>query len=145
MLFAVKKHFAPTLLLAALLGTASLLARSALALRWEHPAPLAMFLNIAGGLSVILASDGLVHGALLIFGRARYRARYDSLVAYFRPQGVKEIIASGVLATGEEMLLRGVLLTALIQRGAWSPVAAAAATALIFGALHVIRAPGLAP
>lgn len=145
MLFTIKNQFAPTLILAALLGLTSLFARSALALRWEHAPFLTTLVQAAVGLALILTSDGLVHGALLFFGRGRYRARYHRLVAYFRPQGPREIGASGVLAAGEEMLFRGVLLTALAQRAGWSPWAAVAATALLFGALHLIRAPGLGP
>jgi membrane protease YdiL (CAAX protease family) len=145
MLFAVKNRFLPTLLLAALLAAVALAARSAMGLS-EPAAPLPLVTaRAAAGLVLIVASDTLIHVGLWLLGGDRYRNRYREFVAYFRPQRAREIAASGVLAGCEEMLFRGVLLAALVQRVEWSPLAAIAVTALLFGAAHLPRDAKLAP
>jgi membrane protease YdiL (CAAX protease family) len=144
MLFAIKNRFLPTLLLALLLSAAASLARGALGIAWRlDPLP-TVPLEAALGLGAILMSDGLLQGALLLAFRERYRRRYEGLVAYFRGQRAREILASGVLAGSEELFFRGVILAGLMQRAGWSAPAATAAAALAFGALHVLRDPELA-
>jgi membrane protease YdiL (CAAX protease family) len=143
-LFAVKNHLLPTLLLAALFAAGSLPARAALGLTWQAVALPVLALQVAGGLFLILASDAVIQGALWLLGRGAYGKRFHAFVEYFRPQTPAAIAASGVLAAGEEMLFRGVLLTALVQRAGWTPAAAVAMTACLFGAAHLPRDPRLA-
>src|SRR5207253_1313513 len=85
------------------------------------------------GLAALLAADGLLHGTLQLALGDRYQARYQALVAYFRPQGPLEIAAGGLLAGSEELIFRGVLLQGLMSRAGLAPVPAIAISALAFG------------
>jgi hypothetical protein len=142
-LFAIKNRFTPALLLLVLFVVGALLARQALGLRWRlelYPGLLGQLVMVMG---VIAASDALLHGGLWLALRERYLLDYRALVEYFRPQGAREIVAGSLLAGGEEMLFRGVLL-----EGVMSLVGAAAAiavSALAFGTLHLPRERRLAP
>jgi membrane protease YdiL (CAAX protease family) len=146
MLFSVKNRLRPTLLLLAIFVTGALVARRALGLRWNiapypHLARDAVF-----ALLLIVTSDALVHLLLILLLRQRYLARFQTFANYFRSQGPPEIVASGLLAGGgEELVFRGVLLQSLLSTTAMGTVPAVAVTAILFGAMHTLRDPRLAP
>jgi membrane protease YdiL (CAAX protease family) len=144
MLFTIKNRLLPSLLLLAALAACSFLVRAALDLPW-HLAPFpGLGRKVALGLGLVIASDGLVHGALQrLFGEC-YLARYQALADYFRRQGPLEIAGAGLLAGGEELFFRGALLGGLMSRAGLGPAAAISLSALVFGALHWIRDPRLA-
>ncbi len=142
MLFLVKNHFWPTLALLAVLVAAGLGCRDALGLSWNWDfRPLALLLGIVA----MAASDGGLHGLLLLVLGEPYRQRYRRLVAVFRPQGVREIIAGGLLAGGEELVFRGVLLEGLRTLAGVDSWMAVALPALVFGLLHLIPERALLP
>ena len=145
MLFSIKNRLAPTLLLLLALAAGCFLIRTALGLPWRLAPYPALPRHVALGLGAILASDGLLHGSLRLLGRDRYLAHYQALADYFRLQGPLEIAAAGLLAGGEELLFRGVILEGLMSRAALGPPAALLLSALTFGAFHRIRDPRLAP
>jgi membrane protease YdiL (CAAX protease family) len=145
LLFTIKNRSRPTLALCAAFVALSLIARQALGLTGGVDAAADLPRHVLLGLGVILASDAVVHGALLLVLGDRYRTRYRALAEYFAPQRLPGIVASGALAAGEEMLFRGVLLDGLVHRAGVGTVPAVATTAFVFGAMHLLRAPGLAP
>lgn len=142
MLFAVKNRLLPTLLVLTILVVAALAAREALGLRWNFDLRTGELLS---AVIVLAGSDALLHGIMLLTLGERYRSRYRALVDFFRPQGVREIVAGSLLAGGEEMLFRGVLLEALHAKLDWSPAAALTASAVVFGLLHAIPRRDLLP
>jgi membrane protease YdiL (CAAX protease family) len=140
MLFLVKNHFWPALVLLVVFIAVGLGAREALGLTWNlefRPVDLLL------GIVAMAASDGGMHGLLTLLRGDAYRQRYRELVEVFRPQGVREIIAGGLLAGGEELLFRGVLLEGLRSQAGVSPLLAIAVTALAFGLLHKLPNPRL--
>lgn len=139
MLFAVKRQVGPALgallaLLAAALGGGAALGLDGP--RWSAAVPG----QAAAALGVLLASDAVLQGALWLGlvppGRARYREGFAALAAYFRGQGPAAMAAGALLAAGEELFFRGLLVRGLIDRGGLPPAPAVAAAALLFGAAH---------
>lgn len=145
MLFAVKNRLCPSLLLMASLAGCSFLLRTLLGIRWLLAPTPGVLSKAALGLSVIVASDGLIQATLWLGLGARYRVRYQALAAYFRPQGPLEIAGAGLLAGSEELLFRGVLLGGLMSRAELGPGVAIGLSALAFGAAHRLGDPRLAP
>jgi membrane protease YdiL (CAAX protease family) len=145
MLFAVKNRLVPTLLVLAAFVAGSLSLRRALGLdwRWEGQPDLGWYLLL--GIAALALSDGALHGLFALALGVWYRSRYRALVEYFRPQGVGEIFAAGLLAGGEELVFRGVLLEALRSLAHWPPAAAVLVSALVFGALHALPSRQLLP
>jgi len=145
MLFSIKNRLVPTLclLLATVIGCSALWA--VLHLHWRIAPYPGVVRDAALGLGLVLVSDALVHGALTgIFGD-QYRRRYRALAAFFRPQGPREIAGGGLLAAGEEVFFRGVLLEGIANRAGLGAGVGLAVSALAFGALHRLRDPRLAP
>jgi hypothetical protein len=142
-LFSIKNRFVPALLLLLLFVAGALLARHALGLRWRLELYPGLFGQLMLVMGVLAASDALLHGGLWLALRERYLVDYRALVEYFRPQGAREIVAGSLLAGGEEMLFRGVLLEGLMSRA--GVAVAITVSALVFGALHLPRERRLAP
>src|SRR5207245_6591815 len=91
----------------------SFLIRPSLSLPWHLTPQPALARHVALALSVILASDGLLQVTFSLLFRDRYQSRYQALADYFRRQGPLEITGAGLLAGGEELFFRGVLLDGL--------------------------------
>ena len=145
MQFAVKRRLLPTLVtLAVVLGLA-LAARTAWHLEWRLSPYPTLPAHVLVALGAMLACDGAVYALLCRAFGDRYHACQRTLAAYFAPQGPPEMIAGGMLAAGEELLFRGVILESLITHVGMNPAAAVGVSALLFGALHVLRDPRLAP
>lgn len=145
MLFAVKRKAVWALPLALLLASVSLAARDGFNLSWSLAATPGAALQVALAVGVIGASDGLIHGLLWVAAPGWYGQGYRRLVAYFSPQGAPEIAAGGLLAGAEELLFRGVLLQAALERLGWTPAAAIAGTAVVFMLCHVLLQRTLLP
>src|SRR5712692_2755177 len=126
MLFSIKNRLAPTLLLLVGLAAGCFLIRDALGLPWRLAPEPGLARHVALGLGAILASDWLLQSALILLFRGRYLSRYQALADYFRPQGPLEIAGAGLLAGGEELFFRGVMLAGLMNRAALGPIAALA-------------------
>ncbi len=143
MLFAIKRHSGPALFLALILAL-GYTAAAALGLAAPLAPPTARQWALAAAcLGVIVASDGLVHGACSLAFRRTYPPRYRALVDYFAHQRALAIAAGGALAATEELVLRGVLLAS--ARPVIGDAAAIAVAAAVFALLHVIPEPELAP
>jgi len=85
---------------------------------------------------VLIASDGGLHGLLSLTFGDWYRTRFRAFADYFAPQGFAAMLAGGLLAGGEELLFRGVLLEGLRERTGLSSWAAVLLTAFVFGMAH---------
>src|SRR5947209_6026572 len=145
MLFSIKNRLVPTLLLLVGLFAGCRMARAALHLAWHiRPYP-GILRDAALGLGLVMASDALLHGALRFWFGERYVTRYRALAQYFRRQGPLEMGAGALLAGGEELFFRGVLLEGLMNRAGLGAGASLGASALAFGALHRLRDRRLAP
>jgi membrane protease YdiL (CAAX protease family) len=138
MLFAIKNRLLPTLLLLVVFAAGSLAARAALGLEWNFQVQSGCVTDLLLGGLVMGASDGILHGLLLLGLGQRYGRCFRALVEFFRPQRVPQIVAGGLLAGGEELVFRGTLLEWLRTGGGLAPAAAVALTALVFGLLHLI-------
>lgn len=143
MLFSIKNRLGPTLLLLVWLAGASFLIHLGAGLPWCLAPYPALRRDVALALGIVLASDALVHGGLWLLRGRRYLARFRALAEYFRPQGAAEIAGAGLLAGGEELFFRGVLLEGVRWHTGAGP--ALVLSALAFGALHIIRRRELAP
>ena len=140
MLFSGKRRLLPALFLFVFFAVAAVASRRLLDLEWSwrlRP------LWLVGGLSLVAVSDGLLHGLLWLFFGRRYLERYRALALYFSSQGGPEIVIGGVLAAGEEVFFRGVLLQGAIDQLAWNAVVALFLSALSFGLLHLVARPAL--
>jgi membrane protease YdiL (CAAX protease family) len=145
MLFSIKNRLVPTLCLLLVLVAGCLSARAALHLTWRITPSPSLIRDAALSLSAVIASDVLLQGILTLRWGDRYRARYRALADYFRPQGPLEIGAGALLAGGEELFFRGVLLEAMMSRAGLGAGIGLVLSALVFGALHWLRDPRLAP
>src|SRR5262245_23593042 len=145
MLFAIKRRLVPTLALLAIFVIAALCLRSALGLTWPLEWGTAQLRDLLVAAGVIAVSDAGIHGLLTATLGDRYRTRYQALAEYFRSQRAPEMIAGGLLAGGEELIFRGVLLEALQCLAGLSSAAAVVLTAAVFGFCHVIPSRPLAP
>jgi membrane protease YdiL (CAAX protease family) len=146
MLFTIKNHAGLSLAAAVLAAAAAVAAAAVLGLewRWWPGVPTGLLaLWFAAAVLLLAASDGILHGLLLVAWRG-YRPRYRRLVLYFRRQGAPAILAGSLLAGVEELWFRGIVLEGLLTRG--FPAAAAVALAAgLFGLLHLIPDRRLAP
>lgn len=146
MLFTVKRYFLPSLLLFSFFATGSFFLRHQLRLSWNlHWTLPFSLLAILAGFGAVAASDALLHATFWFAGGKHYLARYRALIFHFAPQGVPEILAGGLLATGEELFFRGILLQGMMERLSWSPLAALILSSLLFALLHIIGRRQLAP
>lgn len=136
MLFAIKRRALPALVLALVVAALGLALRHALALGPLTAPPPLLWLRGAVCLAAVITSDALLQSTLALFACRAYLHRYVRLTRYFAAQTPAAILAGGVLAAAEELLLRGVLLELL--RAPLGDVGAVAVAALVFGALHII-------
>jgi membrane protease YdiL (CAAX protease family) len=146
MLFSIKNRLGPTLFLLAVFVAGALTARRVLGLGWSTAPYSHLARDVGLTVLLIVTSDALLHLALVLLLRQRYIARFQALADYFRPQGPLEVVASGLLAGGgEELVFRGVLLQSLLSATAMGTVPAVVVSAILFGAMHTVRDPRLAP
>jgi len=135
MLFGIKNHFWATLALLGICVFTGLRLETVLGLPWSWD-----FLprDLLIGAAALIATDAGLHGLLALILGDRYWACYFALVDYFRPQRAPQIITGGLLAGGEELLFRGVLLEGLRSIAGWPAAAAVVVSAVVFGLLHLI-------
>jgi membrane protease YdiL (CAAX protease family) len=139
MLFSIKNRLVPSLCLLLALVAGCLVARAGLRLVWRITPYPSILRDTALGLGCVLAGDALVHSSLTLLAGDRYRSRYHALAGYFCPQGPLEIGGGALLAGGEELFFRGVLLEGLMNRASLGAGIGLVVSALAFGALHWIR------
>src|SRR5262245_46997569 len=110
MLFVVKNYFGWAVVLCVLFAIGAIEASHMLSLDFTLKPQFENMHYICVGGMAIAASDGILHGFLMLTLGSAYRYRYRALAELFRLQGPKEILAGGLLAAAEEMIFRGVLL-----------------------------------
>lgn len=143
MLFVVKLRWWTALIAAGTIALAAITLRAGFGMPWKTGVDGATLVAAAIGLAAILASDGIIHGALWFGIGEPYRRRYVRLVQYFAPQRAAEIVASGPAAAAEEFLFRGILVGALIEVAGAPPWLAVAAGAVAFALAHWLPKRGL--
>ncbi len=143
MLFAVKNYLMPTLLMWVAVVTGSLLAKQALGLTWNLEPGEEFWGQVLVALLLIAGSDVVLFGLLRLIWAERFEERYSRLVWFFSPQKGPQILAGGLLASGEEWLFRGVILQA--AAAAWGNGVGIAVSAVLFGLTHLLRERGLEP
>ena len=138
MLFKVKKNFLLSILLTLALAALALALKYALGLEWQSPGAVNFIPGFAAGLAAILASDLVLVILLAALFRNEFIKTYMQMADYFTGQRISEILAGGLLAAGEEMIFRGVVLQGMMQLFDSGPVYAVLVSSVLFGLFHVI-------
>lgn len=144
MLFNAKKNFLLSVILTLIFVGASLAAKHALGLEWQSPGAVDFIPGFAAGLAAMLASDLALMLLLLALFRSAFIDTYMQMADYFTGQRAPEILGGGLLAGGEEMLFRGVVLQGMVQLVCSGPVSAVLVSSILFGLFHVIARRRLA-
>lgn len=144
MLFTVKKNLLLSVILTLTLAGAALAVKYALGLEWHSPGAKGFVPGFALGLAAILASDIILILILLALFRSAFIDTYMQMADYFTGQRASEILAGGLLAAGEEMVFRGVVLQGMVQVLGAGPVSAVLVSSILFGLFHVIARRRLA-
>jgi membrane protease YdiL (CAAX protease family) len=130
MLFLLKRYWQGGVAGLALLASLGLALRALFA---SGPAFEFTFRSVALGIAifgVVLTSDVILHGLLLLLFGERYRQRHRELAAVFRWQTFPAMLAGAAMAgVGEELVFRGLSLD----------LAYLSLAAIAFGALHHLR------
>lgn len=142
MLFSIKNQLLPTLLLWMGFVGGALLLRPVLGLVWPLEWEWANMGLVLAGLLGVATSDGVLNLVLSKWLGERYLSRYRALAFHFAPQGTAQFLAGGLLATGEELLFRGIVFGWVAAR--WGVPAGLIVTALLFGIAHLIPEKQLA-
>ncbi len=138
MLFNAKKNFLLSIVLTLVLAALAVALKYALGLEWQSFGATGFIPGITIGLAAILASDLFLVILLTALFRNEFIKTYMQMADYFAGQHALEILAGGLLATGEEMIFRGVILQAMVQLFDSGPVYAVLVSAVLFGLFHVI-------
>lgn len=144
MLFNAKKNFRLSIVLALALAALALALKYALGLEWQSFDAVEFIPGIVIGLAAILASDLFLVILLAALFRNEFIKTYMQMADYFAGQRAAEILAGGLLAAGEEMIFRGVILQVMVQTLNSGPVAAVLVSAVLFGLFHIIARKRLA-
>jgi len=144
MLFNAKKNFRLSIVLALALAALALALKYALGLEWQSSSVVNFTPGFAIGLAAILASDLVLVILLTALFRNEFIKTYMQMADYFAGQRAPEILAGGLLAAGEEMIFRGVILQAMVQPLNSGPVAAVLVSSILFGLFHIIARKRLA-
>jgi membrane protease YdiL (CAAX protease family) len=145
MLFAIKNHWLYSFLLLVILVWVAVALRDRLGVIWSLDYQPQFLPCLLAGMVLIAVSDAGLHGLFVWLFGERYRWRYRALVEYFRPQGWLAIIMGSLLAGGEELVFRGLLLEGLRTLAGFSSSTAVGLSALLFGFLHLIPRRPLQP
>jgi membrane protease YdiL (CAAX protease family) len=137
-LFAVKNRLGLTLLMLTVFAASAIGLRHWLELTWSFAFHAEQFRDLLLGFLVMAASDGCLHLLLQRLVGEPYIVRYRALADYFRKQRALQMVAGGLLAGGEELLFRGVMLEGLRTLAALPAPWAVLFVALVFGLAHLI-------
>jgi len=138
MLFNAKKNFLLSIVLTLTLASLALALKYALGLEWQSSSAVNFTPGFAIGLAAILASDLVLVILLAIIFRNEFIKTYMQMADYFASQHAPEILTGGLLAAGEEMIFRGIVLQGMVQLLDSGPVYAVLVSSILFGLFHVI-------
>ena len=144
MLFTVKTNFLLSVIATLVFAGAALAAKYALGLEWHSPGAVDFIPGFAAGFAAILASDIVLVLLLIVIFRNEFIKTYMQMADYFTGQRAPEILAGGLLAAGEEMVFRGVVLQGMVQVLGTGPASAVLVSSILFGLFHVIARRRLA-
>lgn len=144
MLFSIKNNSMHALAAAIVLASLSLALKHVLGIEWDlylGEATVGQFLLCLG---LVFAADLAIGSMLVVLFHAAFVRLWMEMAGYFSPQRVDTVLAGGVLAAGEEMLFRGVVLQYMIQTPGWDLYYSVAISAALFAAFHILRSRRLA-
>jgi membrane protease YdiL (CAAX protease family) len=144
MLFSIKNKAVHSLAATLVFASLSILLKHLLGIEWNLHIGRGTVEQFFMGLGCMLASDIILVILLLIIFHTGFVRLWMEMAGYFRRQGVPAVLAGGLLAAGEEMFFRGVLLQYMVQTLDFGNVSAVTLTAAAFALLHVIRNKRLA-
>jgi len=145
MLFSIKNRLIPTLLLLVLFVTTSFGLRGILGLSWDLTFGERVVRDSGLGLAAIVTINGCLHLLFLILFGENYLSLCRALLVHFEGQRGAHFLAAGLLAAGEEMIFRGIILEGLLARMGLGVVSAVMISAFLFGLAHLIPHRRLAP
>ncbi len=138
MLFYVKNRTGLSLILTLVFASASLLFKQVLGLDWNLYIGEGTPGQLILALGFILACDLAVCLLLVTVFHTAFVRLWMELAGYFSRQSRYAILAGGLLAGGEEMFFRGVLLQYMIETLDAGVYYAVIVSAVIFGVFHMI-------
>ena len=138
MLFSVKNKAVLSLILTLVFASVSLLLKYHLGIDWNLYIGEATFGQLILALGFILACDLAVCLLLVTVFHTAFVRLWMELAGYFSRQSRYAILAGGLLAGGEEMFFRGVLLQYMIETLDAGVYYAVIVSAVIFGVFHII-------
>lgn len=144
MLFSVKKNALLSIALALVFASASILVKQRLGLDWNLYIGRGTVEQLFTGLGFILASDLIISILLLVIFHTSFVRLWMEMAAYFSPQSLPAVLGGGLLAAGEEMFFRGVMLQYMIQKLNVTSYYAVGVSAAVFALLHILRNKRLA-
>jgi len=138
MLFYVKNKAVLSLAMTLLFASVSLLLKYLLGLEWNLSVGDETIGQFFTGLGLILASDLILSIFLLVIFHTAFVRLWMEMAGYFSRQRLHDVLAGGLLAAGEEIFFRGVLLQYMVQTLGWDSYYAVAISAAAFALFHVI-------
>jgi len=143
MFFSIKNKLIPTLVLFVGLAAFGIGMKCALGLEWNLGVYDGITLHIALAIAAQVTSNTVIFFAMRAVAGDWFLDRYRAFCEHFKTQKLAHMIAGGIMAGGEELVFRGVLLEWLL--GVTDPPAAVAVSAVVFGLAHLIPTRQMAP
>lgn len=144
MLFSIKNNAAHALAAALVFASVSLALKHLLGLDWNLHLDAGTAGRFLLSLGLVFAADFAIGLLLVVLLHTAFVRLWMEMARYFNPQHFLTISAGGLLAAGEEMLFRGVLLQYLIQTISMDRYYAVVISAAAFALCHIIRNKRLA-
>jgi membrane protease YdiL (CAAX protease family) len=138
MLFSIKNKAVLSLAATLVFAALSILLKHLLGLDWNLYIGRGVIEQLFTGLGFMLASDIVLVILLLVIFHTGFVRLWMEMAAYFSPQRIPAVLSGGLLAAGEEMFFRGVLLQYMVQALGLNPYYAVAVSAAAFALCHVI-------
>ena len=144
MLFSLKNNTVHALAAAIVLASLSVALKHILGLDWNLRIENETLGQFVIALGLVFASDLAIASVLVVLFHTAFVRLWMELAGYFSNQRIHTAAAGSLLAAGEEMMFRGVVLQYLIQVAGWDTYNAVAISAALFAAFHILRNKRLA-
>ncbi|MEW6144272.1 MAG: type II CAAX endopeptidase family protein [Thermodesulfobacteriota bacterium] len=144
MLFSIKKSTVLSIAATLVFASLSLLLKYLIGIDWNLYTSEATLWQFILALGFILASDLAVCLLLVTVFHTSFVRLWMEMAGYFSVQRLHTILAGGLLAAGEEMFFRGILLQYMVETLDFGNFSAVTLSAAVFAIFHVIRKKRLA-
>jgi membrane protease YdiL (CAAX protease family) len=138
MLFWIKNKAVLSLAMTLVFASLSVLLNYLLGIEWNLHIGRGTVEQFFVGLGCMLASDVILVILLLIIFHTGFVRLWMEMAGYFSAQRAHAVLAGGLLAAGEEMFFRGMLLQYMSQALDFGNFSAVALSAAAFALCHVI-------